>query len=790
MALSLYIDNRPAEVDSLTRLSLTLTLGALTALEESAAGYTKTISIPATPHNQRLMNSSDQLHALPLFGAGRHTARVEIDGFVLIEGPMRLISATRGEEERFCFNIFGAACEWIESAQQSLASLTFDYNRTLSPQTVEESWSEEGVPVRFLPVRRDLYTSEREQGLDIYPPSRVLTMSDYHPFLHIATLVAKIFEEAGYTLSSKFMESPLFRNLYMSGRYAERDVALLVAAMEFRASRYKAATAVAGADGYIYCTPLTNYPTLGNIVETASVASVDEEGNRAFDVYDNGDCFGTDDTGRVRFKPLEEVEVSFKYNLHYLTDYRMVSSTRLAGFDTVRFDDDDVREFELLNTFPDRKSEILSGIEYRVVVFGHAIGTTYKLYGHEVLPDGTTNSVLLATFSSSEATFTHTASANPVQNLYLVVGQMVYGGDWAVYNSHITTRGSREVRVSFVSRVRTVKPTDPAYFDLMRFEGGSSGMSLTLLPTTTITPIFNPHPGEGTTVEFADLTRHACSRLELLAALRQMFNLRFYTDAITRTVIVEPNDDFYNRRIVDWSDKVDYAYPIVVEEVGRNAPREIVWRYREGDGAVARYDSAHGEVLGSWSAVIGSAMASTTRSLSINPLFTPSLSVPCSLDGSPSVQLISAGDRQQLVRGGESLNFPIKVVGYTGLQPLPEGEKWDWPSYGATYPHLAFHAPEQGWTLGFEDSDGVEGLHTYWDSTVERLSRARRVTLYLHLSPTDVEPVVMPDRLAYDFRALYRLTIDGEPALYRLEEICDYNPDAPSVKCRFVQQVD
>ena len=73
---------------------------------------------------------------------------------------------------------------------------------------------------------------------------------------------------------------------------------------------------------------------------------------------------------------------------------------------------------------------------------------------------------------------------------------------------------------------------------------------------------------------------------------------------------------------------------------------------------------------------------------------------------------------------------------------------------------------------------------------MERLSRARRVTLYLHLSPTDVEPVAMPDRLAYDFRALYRLTIDGEPALFRLEEICDYNPDAPSVKCRFVQQVD
>ena len=121
------------------------------------------------------------------------------------------------------------------------------------------------------------------------------------------------------------------------------------------------------------------------------------------------------------------------------------------------------------------------------------------------------------------------------------------------------------------------------------------------------------------------------------------------------------------------------------------------------------------------------------------------------------------------------------------MVPLPEGERWDWPGYGDSYPFLAFHSPEQGWTLGFENRDGVVGLHSYWDSTVDTLSHARRVTLYLHLTPTDVEPLAMPDRLANDFRALYRLTIDGEPALYRLEEVCDYNPEQASVKCKFVQ---
>ncbi len=786
MAIELYIDNCLADIDNRTRIAITLSLGRLTKPEESATGYAKSISIPATPTNCALMGDSEQLHSLPLFGSQCHRARIEEEGFVLLEGPMRLVESTLGGEERYRFNILGAACDWLKSARESLASLTIDYEKVLNPITIAQSWSEESTPIRYLPVRRDLYFTE-ERGVDIFPPARVLTADDYHPFLHIATMVEKIFEEAGYSVESRFMSGELFRDLYMSGYFSERDVALLVEAMDFRASRFKAATATAGGGGQILCTPLTNGPTVGNLVDTASLYATDQEGNRAYDVYDNGGCFVTDESGRVCFKPLEEVSVSFKYYFHYLTDYRMLSSRELAGFNTIRLDGDDVRKFTIANPFPDRKEEINSGMEYRVVVFGASASAHHILYGWEELEGGEKRSVTLANFYGSEALFISNDSAGKVRNLWLLCDGVPYEGDWAVYNSHIATRGQREVKITLTGRRVSATGGEPAYFDMVCFEGGEDGMSLTLLPDTSITPVFNPHPGEGSVITFADVARHNCSRLDLLAAIRQMFNLRFYTDAITRKVMIEPLDEFYNRHIVDWSDKVDFGYPIVVEEVGSSAPREVVWRYREGDGAVARYDSAQGVVLGCWEATVDSAAGSTTRSVSINPLFTPTLSQPSLLQGSPSATLIAVGDRQRFVRGGDSMNFPAKVVRYSGMVPLPEGERWDWPGYGDSYPYLAFHSPEQGWTLGFEDRDGVIGLHSYWDSTVETLSYARRVTLYLHLTPTDVEPLAMPDKLGDDFRALYRLTIDGEPALYRLEEVCDYNPEYSSVKCKFVQ---
>ena len=252
MAIRLYIDNRPADIDSRTHIAITLSIGALTRPEESATGYTKSISIPATPTNRALMGDSEQLHSLPLFGSQHHHARIEEEGFVLMEGPIRLLESTMGGEERYRFNILGAACDWLKSARESLASLAIDYEKELNPITIAQSWTEESTPIRYLPVRRDLYSSEAERGLGIFPPARVLTADDYHPFLHIATMVEKIFEEAGYSVESRFMSGELFRTLYMSGYFSERDVALLVEAMGFRASRFKAATATAGSGGQIF----------------------------------------------------------------------------------------------------------------------------------------------------------------------------------------------------------------------------------------------------------------------------------------------------------------------------------------------------------------------------------------------------------------------------------------------------------------------------------------------------------------------------------------------------------
>lgn len=70
-------------------------------------------------------------------------------------------------------------------------------------------------------------------------------------------------------------------------------------------------------------------------------------------------------------------------------------------------------------------------------------------------------------------------------------------------------------------------------------------MKFSLSRQCTLRPDFTGAPGLNTPISFEDVARHRVRKWVVLDALRHLFNLRFYTDEETRTVYVEPADDFY-----------------------------------------------------------------------------------------------------------------------------------------------------------------------------------------------------------------------------------------------------
>jgi hypothetical protein len=279
--------------------------------------------------------------------------------------------------------------------------------------------------------------------------------------------------------------------------------------------------------------------------------------------------------------------------------------------------------------------------------------------------------------------------------------------------------------------------------------------------------------------------------MEFINALRQMFNLCFQTDNRARTVCITTRDDFYsNVEPLDWTGRIDLSRPVTVEELGADLASEMAWSYRSGDGAVMRYNRQAGGEMGRWSVAIDNCAAKNRLSEWQNPIFSPSLNATGSYRGAMSASLLQAGNTAvETLYRTEDLNFSPKIVRYTGPVELPDNETWGWPSNGSTYPRLAFHDPEEGFTLCFEDRDGVEGLHTRYDHDVRLWNNSKRVTMWLNLDPADIESLSFPTGHGVDFGRLYSLDLEGEVGLYRLEEVCDYSPSAVSTKCIFIKHI-
>lgn len=783
--MKVYIDNSEVDLPDGENISITLSIANITDIETGKTGYTKLFRIPATQRNMEVLGDPQDIYACEMFNQRNHTARIEVNGFTVISGTALLSKYQKDGSGMgwFYVNVIGAGKDWIKTAAEgTLADLQLDYSKIINSDTVESSWTDQ-EPVKYFPVQREdlAVSSDKLEGC-----VRMMTFSDYYPFIRIKDIFEKVASQAGYTFRSGFMDSEFFGKLYMSGMYKQKSVSSYLESMGFRAVRLNSSTATADRFGRVYADPLTSVNSLGNIVDTADSDQAGSAGNGKT-IFNKNNVFGVNN-GLVYFKPTREAKVGFEYKLKYRTDYVIKNREELQCFNTVYLDDCVQRQFKVMNRFIDLRDGLAAGVNmtYRIIVFGHQSGETYRLtYG--------SSNTALCTLSARTGTFTVNlgTAADNLKLWVLSSGNYVeYTDDWAVYEGYVTERGQTDVEITVRSMASTIVPSLPRYFDLIYFGGAEEGMSMTLYEGATVTPVFYEHPVEGDNVTFADIAAHDVTQLSVITAIKQMFNLYIQTDSLNKIIYVEPREDFYTSEIIDWSDRMDTGKPVQTEELGADLAEELVFCYRSGDGEVSRFNLAEDDKYGEYRAKINNLLASSAVKYYRNPLFTPSISRNSQYSDAPEAYFIQAGERASTDSATTvNLNFPAKIVLYNGMKTLRSGA-WGWPSYGNKYPEISFHDLSGGTTLCFEDRDGLTGLHRYYDRNIELYNGSKRITAYMRLRPEDIESLIAPNDLNANFTKLYRLKIGNETVLCRLEEISDYNPDgAGSTKCIFIKHI-
>ncbi len=824
--MKLFINEIEADISITSPIKITLCISEITDPEKGRTGYSLPFVIPATAINRNILGHCAEPTSTETFNQKQYSARIEQNGSVIINGELYVMSYTEYSDGsgEYSVAIIGPGKEWVRKAAATpFREIEIDFEETITPTMIGQSWTW-NKPVRFLPVERDSFAVENNNS-HLFPPVKILSFEDYHPFLHVRTIFEAIFAAAGYGIQSEFMNSSMFNSLYMSGNYPRKSIDGDKSKMDFLAGRFTDATATANSSGKVYADPITNLNTIGNIVQTANPR---EENNGIVleNVFAKNDCF-TKIGDRIAFVPTNSVVVGFEFKIHYTADYHMISRDELKTFNELYLWSGQSRNYKVMNTNKDRREEFTTGKTFMVIVFDHTDGDSYQFRYDELLNDqvdpenpgeGEVTTRTFTSFSTRTKSITITGS-KPVTNPQIWIktqessSYVLCEKDWALYDGHVTENGEIEVEITVRSSPERIIPSDPKYFDQIYFGGADPGMKFTLGKSTTIRPLFAGYPCEGSTVKFEDVAAHETSALDFVNAIRHMFNLTFVTDNLKKKVYVEPQKDFYcPEPIIDWSNRIDLSKPICVGEPGDGLSQIYTMRYQSGDGAVSRWNRQNSERFGSYSWNIQSRFAKDGESVFENPLFTASLSVAGNFPDAPAAILTQAGDREtDITQDVEELNFPPKIVRYLGMAELPTSQKWGWPSYGTNYPFLAFHHDgdsaditgvdsnidqnelqtdmTNGFSLCFEDRESTTGLHKFYDRIFETYDNSKKVEAYINIKPEEVESLLCPNSLGRDFRALYRLVIDGENALYRLEELCDYNPSEPSAKCVFIKEL-
>ena len=788
--MQLLIDSQECPFDASKRLGLCWSSSALKSIDAARRGVALTFDIPSGPQTDPIFGHAHDLHTAKAFNDTEHTASLECDGTTIHSGTAVLTEVTTDGNGVTIYRIVvtGGAARWAKRAARTMFNaLPMEFSIRLTPLQIERTWRQESAAVRFLPVVRDTY-EPTYSSVGLLPAEKIMSTDDYHPFISVRAALQAIFAESGYTLHGGFVDSDYFRSLYISGAYHSTDTESLRRRMDFVAGRAADAEAVADFSGRVYMSPHMSVNTVGNYADLFT----SDDGS----LYTYGGCMAVEN-GRTVFRPLTTVNAGFEYAVRYVTDYRIASRTRLTGFDTIYTPRTGDVHFELANRFVDRRGSLTARFDYRAVVFGHTDGARYRI----VCSTATGSTYVMGEFSTRSAivsTGSGTTFTNPVLQVASASGAWsTCTDDWALYDGYISETGQTEVAITLRSPSQSCSPTAPATFDLMYVSGAEPGMTFRLLATSTLRPVFSSTAAYGSLLSFADIAHLPVRQGVFIEAVRQMFNMLILTDEETKTVTMIPADEFYalparpDPAAVDWSGRIDLAQPVHSSDLSLMAHDNLILRYMDDDGAVRRYNTENDTTLGRWEAVTGRYGSVEGDDDVVNPLFSPTLNITGRYVNAPSALLMQVCDRDDPTVSDLS-GFSPRIVRWFGMQPLPEGERWGYPTSGSDYPLAAFHlapctAVPDGSTLCYEDRDGITGLHRHYDAEIDRLHTSRAVTLRLHLTPDEWASLGRTDTPLPNGASLFRLTLGGDSGLYLLDEAKDYDPRDGMAECRFIQ---
>ena len=785
--MRLYVGRKSCAIPKATVIPVGFSIAAMQEPQMAIEGRQVEIEVPSTAESNAIFGVARDIYALERFNSRHQEARVECGGVEMLKGTIYILWASMNDRQAGSYKvrIVIGGCMWAKDAARTLLqSSGIRVDMELTPEAIMESWQGEQA-VRFLPVLRNRYPSVYS-GVSAAPLEHIMTVDDFHPFFSVAAVFEKVF--SGYTVKSDFLASDTFRQLYFSGQYDSPNTVQQQALLDFKARRKQSSTATADSYGNVYATVSFNGESaLGNIVDTANPTAVDCDGRLMQDTFSTGNVFTINEDGYCQFQSTIAANVGFMLHLEYTTDYHIVDRRKLKCFNRIIAEPGVDAQFVVANGYTDQRDSLIGGIQYNLCIFDYIAAALYMFE----MRDKESGELIESRVIDSRFTPIVVPEGRNVEcSLEIMLGETHdYPTDWAMYFGFVEEYGRTEVNVDVRIPPQQFSAGEKMQFNRIKFGGAEPGMKITLSTACSLTPYFSSVPGYGSKIGIGDIAHHDIWLLEVVDAVSKMFNLAIFTDEQSKTVVIEPLEDLYSDRVWDWTDKVDYSLPIKIGDMGVDQPHWFEWLYKSGDYASEQYNELTATQLGCWKVENPTYGAKDSTKKVYNPLFTTGVNKCGQYALAPSASIHQVGD--SAAEGAMDAPFTPHIVRYVGLRPLPAAEQWGYPINDSYYPLAAFFFTGDSYTEGFslcyEDRDGVVGLHRYFNKAAERMGSKQRLTLTLHLTPVDVCRLMETEGAYACVRDTFRLDILGESSLYRLESIGSYDCGKGLAECTFIR---
>lgn len=382
-----------------------------------------------------------------------------------------------------------------------------------------------------------------------------LPSCDWRPCIFIYDIIKQIFSQEGYTIVSDFIETEMFKKLIMTlPNFKHNNVIDRVNANSWEGTFNDGA-----AGSGLVCTLLIDGSTESPVFD----AEVDVDWQTVYqNIFWNG---GGQLVETVTDPPTEVVydNVTGHFTINEFGFYDISVSNLSVWIESVCY-------LPLVNTATDvRLKTIRVGCYVKTV--GQASWNRIGDFAHLIGEDD--DYIRWATCGSTPSGYPASSfNSNQLENM-LIENRYLNKGD----------------KIKFQLLLRAQQNTGAGHsmgFETYIYGGSNSDGAPAGGVSDRGAVVSITHKGEnveyGQTYDLKNVIDSSSTQMGFLKGVSHAFNLQFLTDTVSKTVEIEPFNDFYKNQneAIDWTDKVDFSQIQEDKWIETELSREIIFKYK------------------------------------------------------------------------------------------------------------------------------------------------------------------------------------------------------------------